>query len=80
MEALLAFLPLREVGRVGSRLQEEPPLPPHRMRLLWPVPYVTQEASAIVTALTVWAATTLLSKQDTDWGPIAPSPKVTPQT
>lgn len=75
MEALLAFLPLEEVGQVGSRLQEEPTLPPQ----LWPGLYVTQGASATVTTLTVWATTTLLSRQETEWGLLAPSPRVIQQ-
>lgn len=76
MEALLAFLPLGEVGQVGSRLQEEPPPPPTQ---LWPVLYVTPGASAIVTTLIVRATTTLLSRQETEWGPAAPNPRVIQQ-
>lgn len=79
MEALLNFLPLGAGRQVGSWLQEEPPPPQHRMRQLWPVLYVIQGAPSIVTIPIVWAMTTLLSRQETEWGPVAPRPRVIQQ-
>ena len=71
IKALLAFLPLGKVGQIGSRLWEEPPPSPDMVLL-----YVTQGASAIVTTLIVWAAPILLPRQEKEWGPVAPSPRL----
>lgn len=70
IEALLAFLPLGKVGKTGSRLWKNLLPPP-----TWSC-YMSLREYQLLSLLIVWVTPILLPRQEKEWGPIAPSPRI----